>query len=373
MENNISKVNSLGQSIWYDNISKKMIVSGELKGLIDNGISGLTSNPTIFFKAITGSTDYDKQLNELASQTSDVEAIYEHLVIDDIRAVADLLKSTYDKTDGADGYVSLEVNPNLAHETDKTIEEATRLFETVNRKNLMIKVPATPAGIPAIRTLIGKGINVNVTLIFSLGAHRNVMEAYIAGLEDFDRNGGDISKVASVASFFVSRLDTSIDAELGEMSKDCKVNTDILLGKAAIANAKLAYESFCSMFGSERFEKLRNKGALVQRPLWASTSTKNPEYRDVLYIEQLMGPDTVNTIPPATLDAFIDHGIAENTILNDIDDAKDVMGFLKDSGIDVDQVTSKLLKDGVDAFSKSFEQILSNLEAKRSVLVPLTQ
>lgn len=369
----LEEVRNMGQSVWYDNISRELLLSGEIARLINVGVTGLTSNPSIFDKAISESSEYDEALKVLVQNGVDNKAIYESLAMEDIRSAADLLYSAYFSSNCKDGYACLEVSPLLAYDTDGTIAEAQRLFKELGKPNVMIKVPATPEGIPAIRSLIGQGINVNVTLIFSLETHRNVMEAYVAGLEDLDRNGGDVSKVASVASFFVSRLDTSIDAVLGEISKDCKVNTDFLFGKAAIANAKLAYESFCSMFGNERFEKFRNKGALVQRPLWASTSTKNPEYRDVLYIEQLMGSDTVNTIPPATLDAFIDHGIAKDTILSDLDDAKDIMRFLKNSGIDVDEITAKLLKDGVDAFSKSFKQILSNLEAKRSVLVPLTQ
>ena len=369
----LEEVRNLGQSVWYDNISRELLLSGEIERLINVGVTGLTSNHSIFDKAISESSEYDEDLKVLMQNGGENKYIYESLAMEDIRSAADLLHSAYVSSNCKDGYACLEVSPLLAYDTDGTIAEAQRLFKELGKSNVMIKVPATPEGIPAIRSLIGQGINVNVTLIFSLEAHRNVMESYVAGLEDLDRNGGDVSKVASVASFFVSRLDTSIDTVLGEMSEDCKIDTDILLGRAAIANAKLAYESFCSIFGSERFERLRNKGALVQRPLWASTSTKNPAYRDVLYIEQLIGFDTVNTIPPATLDAFIDHGIANDTILSDIEDARDVMGFLKDSGIDVDEVTSKLLKDGVDAFSKSFEQIISNLEAKRSVLIPLVQ
>jgi len=364
LENNISKVNSLGQSIWYDNISKAMIMSGELKGLIDTGISGLTSNPTIFFKAITGSTDYDKQLNELASQTSDVEAIYEHLVIDDIRAVADLLKSTYDKTDGADGYVSLEVNPNLAHETDKTIEEATRLFETVNRKNLMIKVPATPAGIPAIRTLIGKGINVNVTLIFSLQAYSNVRQAYLLGLNDFDNIGGDLSSVASVASFFVSRVDTLVDSMLGQVDVKFETSVKDLLGKAATVNAKLAYQDFKKDFYSEKFIGLKRKNARVQRPLWASTGTKNPEYSDVLYPDSLIGNDTVNTMPDATLESFLDHGCVADSLTKDEGQLEEYFNQLKSYNINIDDITSELLEDGVNQFVDSYNELISAIEAK---------
>jgi transaldolase len=366
----LKEVRDVGQSVWYDNISRDLILSGAITNLVNLGVTGLTSNPSIFDKAISESSEYDESLKILLQNSTDDKAIYESLAIEDIRSAADLLYGVYLSSKYKDGYACLEVSPLLAYDTEGTIFEAQRLFKELARPNVMIKVPATPEGIPAIKSLISKGINVNVTLIFSLAAHRDVMEAYISGLEDLDRSGGDVSTVASVASFFVSRLDTSVDAVLEGLSKECKMSTDIMLGKSAIANAKIAYESFCLKFGTKRFEQLRTKGALVQRPLWASTSTKNPLYRDVLYVEQLMGADTVNTVPPSTLDAFIDHGIAEDTILSDLDDAKDIMELLRESGVNVDDITTKLLKDGVDAFSKSFVQILSNVQAKRSILVP---
>ena len=364
MENNITKVNNLGQSIWYDNISKKMILSGELESLINNGVSGLTSNPTIFFKAITGSTDYDKQLNELALQTSDTETIYEYLVIEDIRSVADLLKSTYEKTNGADGYVSLEVNPNLANETDKTVEEAKRLFETVNRKNLMIKVPATPAGIPAIRSLIGKGINVNVTLIFSLQAYSDVRQAYLLGLNDFETIGGDLSSVASVASFFVSRVDTLVDKKLSEIDTISSTGINDLFGKAAIANAQLAYKAFKNDFYSAKFTELKRKKARVQRPLWASTGTKNPEYSDVLYPDSLIGNDTVNTMPDATLESFLDHGNVTDSLVGDENQFEKYFDQLNSYNIRIEDITRELLDDGVKQFVDSYNELIIAIEKK---------
>ena len=364
MENNISKVNSLGQSIWYDNISKEMIMSGELKDLVATGISGLTSNPTIFLKAIIGSTDYEKQLQKLALKEIGAEEIYEKLVIDDIRAVADLLQPIYDNTEGADGYVSLEVNPNLAHETDKTIAEAIRLFDTVNRKNLMIKVPATPAGIPAIRTLIGKGINVNVTLIFSLKAYADVREAYLLGLNDFEKIGGDLSGVASVASFFVSRVDTLVDKKIVgcDIQLDSRLNT--LLGKAAIVNAKLAYKDFKKDFYSEKFMVLKQKGGRVQRPLWASTGTKNSEYSDVLYPDSLIGNDTVNTMPQSTLESFLDHGCVTNSLARDDNELEKYFDELNSCNINIDDITSELLEDGVKQFVDSYNELIIAIEGK---------
>ena len=364
LENNITKVNGLGQSIWYDNISKEMILSGDMKRLIDIGVSGLTSNPTIFFKAITGSESYDEQLNKLASQGLDVEAIYEELVLDDIRAVADLLKPTYDKTNGADGYVSLEVNPNLAHETNKTIEEATRLFEIVNKKNLMIKVPATPSGIPAIRTLIGKGINVNVTLIFSLQAYSQVRQAYLSGLKDFELMGGDLSTVASVASFFVSRVDTLVDKKLSQNKQTDSNGIKNLLGKAAITNARLAYNDFKNDFYSEKFIEYKQKKARVQRPLWASTGTKNPEYSDVLYPNSLIGNDTVNTMPDDTLESFLDHGWVTNSLDEDRNQLEKYFNQLNSYGIKIDDITKELLEDGVKQFVDSYNELIRAIEAK---------
>ncbi len=297
MTNSLQEVQLLGQSIWYDNIRRGLIKSGELSSLIELGVSGVTSNPTIFEKAIAGSTDYDETLLELSKGDKSTQELFEAFAIEDIRAAADLLRPIYDRTGGADGFASLEVSPTLAHDTEGTIAEAVRLFAALDRPNVMVKVPATPEGIPAIRSLIGRGINVNVTLIFSRDAYRQVADAYIAGLEDLAASGGDVSKVASVASFFVSRLDSTIDALLEESIRSGVRNLKELLGKSAIANTTLAYRDFKAIFGNATFTALKGKGARVQRPLWASTGTKNPAYSDVLYLDSLIGPDTVNTVP----------------------------------------------------------------------------
>ncbi|MCZ6789931.1 MAG: transaldolase, partial [Chloroflexi bacterium] len=291
MTDPIQEAQRLGQAIWYDNIRRGLLTSGELQRLIEQGVTGVTSNPTIFEKAVAGSTDYDDALADLSRTDKSVPEIYESLAIQDIQDTADLLRPVYEHTNGADGYISLEVSPALAHDTDGTVAEAQRLFKTLDRRNVMIKVPATPEGIPAVRRLIGKGININVTLIFSLVAYEHVREAYIAGLEDLAEAGGDLSSVASVASFFVSRVDTAVDSMLEERISQGRDDLKALLGKAANANAKLAYEAFKSTFGSGRFAALRAKGARVQRPLWASTGTKNPAYSEVLYIEPLVGQD----------------------------------------------------------------------------------
>ena len=369
MLNTIQQANEVGQSIWYDNISRGSIESGALQALIDQGVSGLTANPTIFEKAISTSNDYDDALLRLADEGKSVNDIYEDLVVSDIRAAADLLRPAYDKSGGVDGYASLEVNPHLAHDTEGTVEQASRFFHTLDRPNVLIKVPATPEGVPAIRRLIGQGVNVNVTLIFSLEAYRQVQEAYIAGLEDLAGRGGDISRVASVASFFVSRVDTAVDNELtgklsggnGELSK--------LLGKAAVANAKLAYQAFLETFGSERFLALKANGAKVQRPLWASTGTKNPEYSDVLYVDTLMGPDTVNTMPDLTLDAFLDHGKVAPEVTEGVADAKEALEGVAKAGVSLEAITAQLLADGVKAFADSFDLLFENIGQKRSELV----
>jgi transaldolase len=369
MTGSLQEVQRLGQSIWYDNIGRGLLASGEIERLIQLGVTGLTSNPTIFEKAIAGSTDYDDALVSLAREGQGTRETYENLAMEDIRAAADLLRPVYDRTIGRDGYACLEVSPALAHNTEATIAEALRLFATLDRPNVMIKVPGTPQGIPAVRRLIGRGINVNVTLIFSLDAHRRVMEAYIAGLEDLAQTGGDLSRVASVASFFVSRVDTAVDALLGERARQGQKEVVALLGKAAIANAKLAYHSFKGVFGGERFAALRARGARVQRPLWASTSTKNPAYSDVLYVDQLIGRDTVNTMPPATLTAFIEHGQAGATLERDVAEAQHAMKALAAAGVSIDEVTDKLLADGVKSFADSFDQLLANVEEKRARLL----
>ena len=365
MRDSIHEAQHLGQSIWYDNMRRGMIPSGELQRLVDMGITGLTSNPTIFEKAITGSADYDDALATLVADGSGVMESYEALTIDDIQSAADILRPVYDRTEGADGYASLEVSPTLAQDTEATIEEAKRLYATLDRYNVLVKVPATPEGIPAIRTLIGEGININVTLIFSLDAYGQVMEAYIAGLEDLALHGGDITKSASVASFFVSRVDTAVDTLIEERG-DEQLST--LRGKAAVANAKLAYQAFKVKFGDERFESLQAMGARVQRPLWASTGTKNPEYSDVLYVESLIGPDTVNTMPEATVTAFLEHGTAEPTIERDVDDAEQALKALESAGVSMEQVTSKLLVDGVNSFADSYNSLLDNIAEKSAAI-----
>ena len=368
MGNTIQELQALGQSVWYDNISRGTIESGELGRLIDLGVSGLTSNPTIFEKAISGSTDYDTAMLELARADKSVDEIYETLAVEDIRSAADLLRPTYDRTNGADGYASLEVNPHLAHETETTVSEAKRLFAALDRPNVMMKVPATPEGIPAVHRLIGEGVNVNITLTFSLDAYRDVRQAYMAGLEDLDWSGGDVSRIASVASFFVSRVDTAVDALLDERLSQGDEDVQDLFGKAAIANAKLAYRDFKDDFEGERFAILRSKGARVQRPLWASTSTKNPDYSDVLYPEELAGPDTVDTMPDATISAFLDHGKAEVALDKAVDTAEAALESLEEAGVSMEQVTAKLLADGVKSFSDSFDALIANIERKRADL-----
>lgn len=368
-ESRLREVNSLGQSIWYDNISRSLLASGEIEDLIRLGVTGVTSNPTIFEKAISGSTDYDETMVSLASQGYDSKDTYERLAMEDICSVADLLLPTYNLTQGRDGYASIEVNPGLAHNTGATITEAERLFATLNRPNIMIKVPATPEGITAVRALISKGVNVNVTLIFSLEAYAQVMEAYLSGLENLCASGGELDRVASVASFFVSRVDTVVDTLLEDYSRQGRKESAHLLGKIAIANAKLAYKSFRATFTGARFAALSSRGANVQKPLWASTGTKNPAYSDVLYVDNLIGKDTVNTMPPATMMAFIDHGQLEHTLEQGEAEAEQVMKALALSGIDIGGVTEKLLADGVKSFSDSFDQLLVNIEQKRALLL----
>ena len=369
MSNSVQQAQALGQSIWYDNVRRGLLTSGELKRLIEQGVTGLTSNPTIFEKAIAGSTDYDQALLSLAQGDMSAKDTYEALVLEDIRSAADILRPIYDRTGGADGYASLEVSPALAHDTQGTVAEARRLHAALDRPNVMIKVPATAGGIPAVRTLIGEGISVNVTLIFSLDTHKQVMEAYIAGLEDLARGGGDLAGVASVASFFLSRVDTAVDAMLEGKARQGSNEPASLMGKAAIANAKLAYRASRDTFGSQRFARLKARGARVQRPLWASTGTKNPAYSDVLYLESLIGPDTVNTVPPATLTAFLDHGQADATLERDASGARTVLDSLEAAGIDMRHVTDGLLTDGLKAFADSFDKLLTNIQEKRTQLL----
>ena len=355
-----------GQSVWLDYIRRDLIRSGELKRLVEeDGIRGVTSNPTIFEKAIAGSADYDEALAAMLARDprAAVEKLYEQLAIEDIQMAADVLRPVYDETEGGDGYVSLEVSPHLANDTQSTIREAKRLKAAVNRPNLMIKVPATPAGIPAIEALISDGVSVNVTLMFSLSHYEAVARAYINGLE----RCAAPSKVASVASFFVSRVDTAVDRALESLGT---APAQSLLGKIAVANSKLVYNRFREIFHGEGFAALRQRGARVQRPLWASTGTKNPKYSDVLYVENLIGADTVNTLPPETLNAFKDHGrVIENSVRDNLDEAAAALGRLRALGIDLNIIAEKLQQDGVAAFASSFDGLLSALEKKRRSMV----
>ena len=355
----LKSLNELGQSIWYDNIRRTLLESGEFEKMFKSGVTGVTSNPSIFEKAIAGSPDYDQVLDPLLTAGLHVKKIYETLAIEDIQRTADLLRNIYADTDGKDGFVSIEVSPELANDTDGTIAEARRLYAEVDRPNVMIKVPVTLAGIPAIETLIGESINVNVTLIFSMDRYAKAAEAYIKGLEALERRGGDLRRVASVASFFVSRVDTAVDRALDEKGAES------LQGKIAVANAKVAYAHFKEIFSGERWDALAEKGAWVQRPLWASTSTKNPAYADTLYVDSLIGPDTVNTVPPATLEAFIDHGTIAHTLEHDVETAEAELQQLSELGIDLSAITDELLSEGVDAFAKSFRAMLASIEGKR--------
>jgi transaldolase len=349
----------LGQAVWLDYIRRSFTASGELGALVEQGLRGVTSNPSIFDKAIAGSDDYDEAFGKLIEAGCSVEEIYEALVIEDIQGAADTLRPVYDQTGGADGFVSLEVSPTLAYDTQGTLDDARRLFRLVGRPNVLIKVPATPQGIPAIETLIGEGININITLMFSLAHYDVVAEAYIKGLERLAASGGDLGKVASVASFFVSRVDTAVDRAL-----EAKGNS-ALLGKIAVANTKMAYARFEETFRGPRWQALADQGARVQRPLWASTSTKNPAYPDTLYVDCLIGPHTVNTVPPATLDAFIDHGVVAVTVNEGLDEANDQLAALAALGIDLDAITEKLQVDGVAAFEKSFDSLMASIAEKR--------
>src|SRR5712691_10629927 len=374
MSNPLVEVMKLGQSIWYDNIRRAMLVSGDLQKKIDeDDLRGVTSNPTIFEKAITGSTDYDEQMRLLITAGKSVKDIYEALVIDDIGRAADILKPVYDKTDGIDGYISLEVNPRLAYDTAGTIEEADRLFKTLGRKNVMIKIPAAQEGLPAIEEAIYRGINVNVTMIFSIENYEQVAEAFIKGLEKRAAEEKTVDHIASVASFFVSRVDTMIDTDLEYRARHSlpeeKASLENLCGKAAVANAKLAYQRFKEIFYGERFATLKAKGAQVQRQLWASTGTKNPKYSDVLYLDNLIGPDTVNTVPPATYTAFRDHGKVALTLEQGLDESREVIAKLATLGIDLKEVTEKLQFDGLTSFVGSFDTLVESIESKRDALV----
>ncbi len=360
---------SYGQSMWLDYIRRDLFTSGRLKAMIDDdGLRGMTSNPSIFEKAIAESSLYDDMLKSLASRPDlDAKARYEQIAIRDIQDAADILKPVYESSKFHDGFVSLEVSPLLALKTQETIDEARRLRKAVDRENVMIKVPGTPEGLPAIRQLIGEGININVTLLFAQEVYEEVAEAYIAGVEDLAKRGGNLKKMAGVASFFISRIDTLVDSIIDDKLKattDAKQQALLksLKGKVAIANGKLTYQRYQRIFSGPRWEALASKGAQTQRVLWASTSTKNPAYRDVMYVEELIGPDTVNTMPPATIDAFRDHGRLRNSLTEDVAGAQKVMDDLAKAGISIKEATTKLTADGVKLFADAFHKLLTVVE-----------
>ena len=357
-----------GQSMWLDYIRRDLLTSDQLKTMIEeDGLRGMTSNPSIFEKAIADSSLYDDILKSLASRNDlDTTGRYEQIAIRDIQGAADILRPVYESSQFKDGYVSLEVSPLLAMKTQETIDEGRRLWKTVNRENVMIKVPGTAEGLPAIRQLISEGINVNVTLLFAQEVYEKVAEAYILGLEDLAKRGGNLKKMAGVASFFISRIDTLVDSMIDDKLKTADAAQQTLLkslkGKVAIANGKLTYQRYQKIFSGPRWEALASKGAQTQRVLWASTSTKNPAYRDVMYVEELIGPDTVNTMPPATIDAFRDHGKLRNSLTEDVAGAQKVMDDLAKAGIAISEVTTKLTNDGVKLFADAFHKLLAVVE-----------
>jgi transaldolase/glucose-6-phosphate isomerase len=364
-KNPLRELLDYGQSMWLDYIRRDLITGGQLKSLIDNdGLRGMTSNPSIFEKAIAESSLYDDVLTSAESLKLDTVSRFEQVAIRDIQGAADVLKPVYQASNFRDGYVSLEVSPYLARKTAETIAEAQRLWKAVNRENVMIKVPGTAEGLPAIRQLIGEGININITLLFAQDVYEQVAEAYIAGLEELASRGGNLKKMASVASFFISRIDSLIDSRLSDKLKttsDAAQQALIksLLGKVAIANGKLTYQAYQKLFSGPRWNSLAAKGAQTQRVLWASTSTKNPAYRDVVYVEELIGPDTVNTMPPATIDAFRDHGLLRNSLTEDVAGASKVMSDLAKVGVSIKEATDKLTDDAVKLFADAFDKLLA--------------
>lgn len=372
-KNPLKQLETLGQSIWLDYIKRDLVTNGKLKKFIDeDGLRGITSNPSIFEKAIAESDDYEDEIKKMVHENKKVNEIYETLTQQDVRDAADEFRNLYDRTAAQDGYVSLEVNPHLAHDTAGTIAEARRLWKTLNRSNVLIKVPATKEGLPAIKQLISEGINVNVTLLFGLPRYREVAEAYISGLETRLSQGKPITHIASVASFFLSRIDVLIDPLL---EKQINQHTDKALlakqlqGQIAIASAKIAYQIYTELFSSQRFKKLITAGAAVQRLLWASTSTKNPHYSDVKYVEALIGPQTVNTVPLETLDAYRDHGDPKMRLTSDVDQAKFAFQHLSQLGINIDNVTQQLEDEGVDKFAKAYDQLIATLNQKKLTLM----
>jgi transaldolase len=370
LDNPLRQLENFGQSIWLDYIRRNLLFSPEFRRLIeDDGLKGMTSNPTIFEKAIDDSNDYDEQFAELVRNQKNADEIYEVLTTDDIKHAADALRPLYDTTDGRNGFVSYEVSPGLANDTDGTIAGARRYFELIDRPNLMVKVPATPAGLPAIEQLISEGRNINITLMFSIKHYEAVAEAYLRGLEKRAQAGLPLARVASVASVFVSRVETLADKRLEEKLKG-KPDEAVaaLRGTAAVANAKLIYQRFKEIFGSDRFKQLQAKGARVQRPLWASTGTKDPAYSDIKYVQELIGPDTVNTMPPATMDAFRDHGMPRATLEQGLAEAAETVRRLNEAGIDLIEIGEELQQEGVQLFAKSFADLLATIESRRATL-----
>ena len=368
MGNQLRELSAAGQSVWLDNIKRSMFATGELQKLVDQGLRGQTSNPTIFEHAIGAGTDYDAQLKTLIGSEHDAQTLFEALAIQDIRSACDVFAPVYASTDGLDGYVSLEVSPTLAHDTKATTDAAFRLWKAVDRPNVMIKIPGTPECLASIRASIAAGVNINVTLLFSVDQYAAAANAYIEGLEDRVKAGQPVDRIASVASVFVSRIDTMIDKMLddriakGEQLEDLK-------GKAGIANLKLTYQKFEELFHGTRFAALKTKGAKVQRPLWASTSTKNPKYDDLMYVVNVVGADTVNTMPPATIDALLDHGVIKpDTIHQDVPGAKALVAALGAKGISLHDVTEQLVADGVKSFAQSFKEMLDAITAKHEAL-----
>jgi transaldolase len=372
MTNPLLELKALEQSVWLDDIDRGQLRSGLFGRLIDeDGLSGATGNPTIFEHSITHDTTYDEQMQQLLALGKNSQEIYEALAMTDVSTVADLLRPTYDRTNGQDGFVSIEVSPYLAQDTEGTLSEVRRFWETIARPNVMVKIPSTPAGVPAIRQALAEGININITLIFSIENYGQVAEAYLGALEERSAKGQGISGIASVASFFVSRVDVLVDNLLEEKMKAVGSSTQqlkVLEGKAAIANARLAYQEFKRLFSGPRFEALKQRRARVQRPLWASTGTKNPAYRDVLYVEELIGPDTVNTMPLTTIERFHDHGRVRLSIEDQLPEAQAQLAALADAGINYEQVTRQLQEEGVQKFIDSFHKLFECIDKKRKVL-----
>ncbi len=371
--NRVKELARLSQSVWYDNISRQLLTSGGLRNLIDEGLLGMTSNPTIFEKAIAGSSDYDDAIRQRIDGGAGVGEIYDALTIEDVGMAADEFRRVYDRTDGRDGYVSIEVAPTLAYDTRRTIAEARRLWKALDRPNILVKVPATRPGLGAIEQLLSEGVNVNVTLMFSMTHYEAVAEAHVRGLEARTVAGQPVDRVASVASFFVSRVDTLVDARLEAIVREEGPEAGLaasLMGKSAVANSKLVYERFRQIYDGPRFAALKARGARLQRVLWASTSTKNPNYPDTLYVDTLIGPDTVNTVPPETWAAIQDHAFARRTVDQDLNTARKVVSDLARLGIDLNEVGERLSVEGVDKFTRSYEQLLGAIAAKRDALMP---